>query len=56
MEIHQMDVVSAFLAGGLEEEVYMEQPQGYSILGNNEEELVCKIRKPLYGLKQAPRA
>jgi hypothetical protein len=32
MEIHQIDVVLAFLAGDLEE-VYMEQPQGYSILG-----------------------
>jgi hypothetical protein len=50
MEIHQMDVVSAFRAGDLEE-VYMEQPQEYLILGRNGEELVCKLKRPLHGLK-----
>jgi hypothetical protein len=28
MEIHQMDVKTTFLNGKLEEEIYMEQPQG----------------------------
>jgi hypothetical protein len=28
MEIHQMDMKTAFLNGELEEEIYMEQPQG----------------------------
>ena len=31
LEIHQMDVVTAFLAGDLEEEIYMEQPEGFKI-------------------------
>src|SRR5579859_6948889 len=54
LEIHQMDVVTAFLAGELEEEIYMEQPEGFKV-GSKEDDLMCRLRKSLYGLKQAPR-
>jgi hypothetical protein len=54
MEIHQMDVKIAFLNGELEEEIYMEQLQGFMYQGD--EHLVCKLHKFLYGLKQSPRA
>ena len=54
LEIHQMDVVTAFLTGDLEEEIYMEQPEGFKV-GSNKDDLVCRLRKSLYGLKEAPR-
>jgi len=52
--IHQMDVKSSFLNGVLEEEVYIEQPLGYKVKG--QEDKVLKLNKAFYGLKQAPRA
>ncbi|GKC53064.1 zinc finger, CCHC-type containing protein [Tanacetum coccineum] len=51
--IHQMDVKITFLDGDLDEEVYMNQPQGF-IMPSNENK-VCKLIKYLYGLKQAPK-
>ena len=48
-----MDVKTAFLNGDLDEEIYMEQPEGFVLLGN--EKKVCKLVKSLYGLKQAPK-
>lgn len=53
-EVHHMDVKSAFLNGGLCEEVYVSQPPGYVEEGN--EHKVLKLKKALYGLRQAPRA
>ncbi|KAL0341548.1 UNVERIFIED_CONTAM: Retrovirus-related Pol polyprotein from transposon RE2 [Sesamum calycinum] len=53
-KIYQMDVKSAFLNGYIDEEIYVEQPQGFIAKGS--EEKVLRLKKALYGLKQAPRA
>ena len=53
LEIEQIDVKTTFLHGDLEEEIYMEQPEGFKVDGK--ENFVCKLKKSLYGLKQAPR-
>ncbi|KAA3456249.1 Retrovirus-related Pol polyprotein from transposon TNT 1-94 [Gossypium australe] len=51
-----IDVNNAFLNGDLTEDIYMEQPPGFEVLGANGQQLVCKLNKTLYGLHQAPRA
>jgi hypothetical protein len=53
LEIEQMDVKTAFLYGDIDTEVYVEQPQGFEVVGQTTK--VCKLKKALYGLKQSPR-
>jgi len=47
-------VKSAFLNGFLDEEIYVEQPEGFIVKGH--ENKVYLLKKALYGLKQAQRA
>ena len=54
LELHQMDVKTAFLNGDLDHEIYMEQPEGF--IAPNQQHLVCKLHKAIYGLKQAGRS
>lgn len=49
-----MDVKSAFVNGELQEEVFVQQPPGFAVAG--EEHKVLRLRKALYGLRQAPCA
>ena len=47
------NVKTAFLHSDLEEDIYMIQPEGFIVQG--QENLVCKLRKSSYGLKQVSR-
>ena len=53
MEVHCIDIKTAFLHGRLDEEIYMEQPEGFVKKGS--EDKVCRLLKAIYGLKQAGR-
>ena len=53
LELHQMDVKTAFLNGELEEEIYMEQPEGFIV--ESQEQKVCRLLRSIYGLKQSSR-
>jgi hypothetical protein len=50
--VHQMDIKTTFLNGELKEKIYMTQPNGFVVQGQEDKE--CKLVKSLYGLKQAP--
>ena len=51
LDIQSVDVKTAYLYGDLDEEIYMEQPEGFKLPGK--ENKVWRLRKTLYGLKQA---
>jgi hypothetical protein len=54
LDVHHMDVCTAFLNGILEDEIYMEIPEGVDIKSTGKRP-VCKLLRGLYGLKQSPR-
>lgn len=49
LQIHHLDVETAFLNGDIDKEIFMRQPPGFSENNN----LVCKLNKAIYGLKQS---
>jgi hypothetical protein len=53
-EIWQMDVKTTFLNGYLDEDVYMDQPEGF--IDPKHHNKVCKLQRSIYGLKQASRS
>jgi hypothetical protein len=53
-KVHHMDVKTVFLNEDLQEEVFMEQPPGFTRSG--QEHKVLHLHKALYGLHQAPHA
>ena len=53
LQLEQLDVKTVFLHGELEEDIYMDQPEGFIV--PSKEKFVCKLKRSLYGLKQSPR-
>ncbi|RVW81185.1 Retrovirus-related Pol polyprotein from transposon TNT 1-94 [Vitis vinifera] len=53
LELHQMDVKTAFLNGDIDETIYMVQPENF--VSEDSKNMVCKLTKSIYGLKQASR-
>ena len=53
-KLHYLDVKLAFLNGYIEEDIYVDQPEGF--IKRGKESYVLKLRKALYGLRQAPWA
>jgi hypothetical protein len=53
LHLEQLDVKTCFLHGDLEEEIYMQYPQGYVVKGTDN--LVCRLKKRKYVLKKSPR-
>ena len=49
LELYQLDVKTAFLNGNLDEELYMQIPQGLTTQRHH----VCKLNRSIYGLKQS---
>ncbi|CAB4023506.1 Hypothetical predicted protein [Paramuricea clavata] len=53
LEVHQMDVRTAFLNGDIDCDIYMEQPEGF--VDPDKPDYLCKLQKSIYGLKQSAR-
>ena len=53
LELHQMDVKTAFLNGDIDETIYMVQLENF--VSGDTKRMVCKLKKSIYGLKQASR-
>jgi hypothetical protein len=51
-KVHRMGAKTTFLNSVIEEEVYVDQPQGFKT--HDSQTHVCRLKKALYGLKQAP--
>ena len=50
-KLEALNVKTAFLFGELDKEIYMKQPEGFIVKG--QERKVSWLKKTIYGLKQA---
>jgi Reverse transcriptase (RNA-dependent DNA polymerase) len=53
LELHQMDVKTAFFNDDIDECIYILQPPNYK--SDDSKQMVCKLKKSIYRLKQASR-
>ena len=49
LEVHHLDIQTAFLHGDLPKEIYMSQPPGFE--SHSQPNYVCRLHRSLYGLK-----
>jgi hypothetical protein len=56
LQCEQTDVDYAFLYADMDEEIYMDQPEGFCHRGEDGAPLVCLLKKSIHGLKQAPHS
>ena len=49
LEVEKMDVKATLLHRDLDEEIYMEQPEGF--IGKGKKDATYKLKRSLYGLK-----
>ena len=50
-----MDIKTACLNADIEEEIFVQQPEGFDKFDKRGNTLICKLRKSLYGLRQSGR-
>ena len=55
LELHQMDVKTAYLHADIDTDIYMEQAEGFEVYDKYDKKLVYKLNKSIYGLKQSGR-
>ena len=55
LTVHQMDVKTAYLHAPIDQEIFMDQPEGFAAMSEDGKRLLYKLRKSLYGLKQSGR-
>ena len=55
MKLKQLDIKTAYLNAGIEEEIFVDQPPGFVQKNANGKSYVCRLKKSLYGLKQSGR-
>ena len=53
--MHQIDIKTAYLNAPIDCELYVEQPEGFTLTDRKGENLVYKLKKSLHGLKQSGR-
>ena len=53
MELEQLDVKTTFLHGRLEEDILMQQIEGFKV--KKMKKIICRLKRSLYRLKQSPR-
>ena len=54
LDLHQIDMIkTTFLNENLDEEMFMDQPEGFMVEGK--EYMMCKLKRSIYGFKQASR-